>query len=100
MAVAPKPAPPSAGAKPPTEEAKAEAPPTSSSSTSSAELEKLRSELGELKEGRKRLNFSIRKLAAAILTPTSAADKGQSRRNAIAQAVQELVKEFGFEEEE
>ena len=88
------------GAKPPAEETRAEAPRGSDSGVSLTDFEQVKRELTESKERSKRLNFAIRKLAAAIVTPAGFADKGQGRRNAIGQAIQELVKEFAFEEEE
>lgn len=64
-----------------------------------SQVEALKNELAEMKDREKRLNIAIRKLAASILTPAGVSDKGQGRRNAIAIAIQELVKEFEFKEE-
>jgi len=65
-----------------------------------AEHEQLKKKLAEHEDRSKRLNFAIRQLAAAIVTPAAPGDKGQGRLNTIGQSIQKIVKEIGFEEDE
>lgn len=100
MAEVRKPATAAPGARPGTEEPRPEVSVTGDKAMSVEEQNAMRQELEELKGKNKGISRGVRKLAAAILTPAGEADKGQGRRNTIAQALNELVKEFGFEEED
>lgn len=65
-----------------------------------AELAALRKENETLKARSQRVSSALRRLAHAFLTPMDAADKGQARRNNLAQSIGSLVKEFTDGEEE
>src|SRR5262245_33096992 len=91
---------PAAPPKPAAEETKVENAGPGYSAADSAELTKLRAEVQSMREEKKRVSVAIRKLAAAILTPSEEGASGQGRRNSIAQAIQALVKEFGIDQDE
>lgn len=65
-----------------------------------AELAALRKENEALKGKYQRVSSALRRLAHAFLTPMDATDKGQARRNNLAQSIGALVKEFTDGEEE
>lgn len=95
-----KPAPTAPGAKTTTEEPRPETAPIGDKGTPPEDVNKMRTELDELKGRNKKINRGVRKLAAAILTPGGEADAGAGRRNVIAQAFNELVRDLGFEDDE
>lgn len=76
------------------------APPTTTTEHAPGDYAAVKKELDELKDRNKRIEMAVRKLAAGILTPAGVGDKGQGRRNTIGQAIQEVVREFGFNEVE
>jgi len=64
----------------------------------SAEVKKLRDRVAELEGEKKKITTTIRKLAAAILTPIDEADKGVARAGKIREGLESLTKVLTPEE--
>lgn len=91
---------PVATVKPGTQSAPVETESGDAPQNSAAEMAALKKENEALKGKSQRVNSALRRLAHAFLTPMDAADKGQARRNNLAQSIGALVKEFTDGEEE